>query len=339
VEARGAFIRVGLLIVAGAALLAGLVWFLGGRQIGKGSLYESYFRESVQGLEVGAPVKYRGVTVGRVSEIGLVTAEYDPGMPVQLDRQIYRMVLVRYLMDRARFGRVPETSEAVQLGLRARLASAGLTGVTYIELDFVNPRRYPVDPIPWKPIAEYIPSMPSTLTQVQDAAQQLLTRLDQVDVAKLSSSLISVLDDLHSMVTTGDVHSVLTQLVAVLQTADSSLKTADLAGLTTDLKQTSGAIRNVAKGRDLQRILAGAAQAADKLSATVSQLPPLIAALQKTSRRADNSAADVQQGLGPLLRDMQATAANLRELTEAIRRNPAQALVGQPPPRQTETVR
>jgi paraquat-inducible protein B len=338
-EARGAFIRVGLLIVAGAALLAGLVWFLGGRQVGKGSLYESYFRESVQGLEVGASVKYRGVTVGRVSEIGLVTAEYDPGMPVQLDRQIYRMVLVRYLVDRSRFGRVPETAEAVQLGLRARLASAGLTGVTYIELDFVNPRRYPVDPIPWTPTADYIPSMPSTLTQVQDAAQQVLSRLDQIDMVKLSNTLISVLDDVHSMVTTGDVHTVLTQLAAALQTADTSLKAADLAGLTTDLRHTSGAIRDVAQSRDLQRILAGAAQAADRLSATATQLPSLIAALQGTSRRADNSAADLQQGLGPLLRDMQATAANLRELTEALRRNPAQALVGQPPPRQTETIR
>jgi ABC-type transporter Mla subunit MlaD len=339
VETRYTFIRVGLLIVVGAALLAGLIWFLGGRQIGQGSLYESYFRESVQGLEVGAPVKYRGVTVGRVTEIGLVTAQYDPGMPVQLDRQIYRMVLVRYLVDRARFGRVPETAEAVQLGLRARLASAGLTGVTYIELDFVNPRRYPIDPIPWKPVAEYIPSMPSTLTQVQDAAQQLLNKFDQIDVAKLSTSLITVLDDLHTQLTSGDVHSALTDAAALLQSADTNLKGADLPGLSADLKKTSGAVRDIVQNPDLQRTLANSAQAADRLSVAATQLPRLIATLQATTRRADNSAADVQQSLGPLLRDVQAAVSNLRELTDTLRQNPAGALVGQPPPRQAETAR
>ncbi len=339
-DGRGAFLRVGLLILAGGALLAGLVWFLGGSRI-KGTLYESYFRESVQGLEVGAPVKYRGVTVGRVSEIGLVTAEYDTGMTVQLNRQIYRMVLIRYLVDRSRFGsRIPDTAEAVELGLRARLASAGLTGVTYIELDFVNPRRYPFDPVPWTPLAQYIPSMPSTLTQVQDAAQQLLTRLDQVDITRLTNALIGVLEDLRATMANGDVHVVLEHAATLLRTTEETLKAADLGALTTDLRQTSTAFRDVAQSRDLQRTLAGTAQVADRLAVSAAQLPALIASLQATSRRADSGAADLQQGLGPLLRDMQATAANLRELTEALRRNPAQVLVGQPPPRpQPEAIR
>jgi ABC-type transporter Mla subunit MlaD len=132
---------------------------------------------------------------------------------------------------------------------------------------------------------------------------------------------------------------VLTQAAALLRTTDESVKAADLAGLTADMRRTSGAVREVVAGRDLQRILAGAALAADRLAASAAELPPLIAALQGTSRRADSSAADLQQGLGPLLRDMQATAANLRDLTDSLRRNPAQALVGEPPPRRTETVR
>jgi ABC-type transporter Mla subunit MlaD len=339
-EGRGAFLRVGLLILAGGALLAGLVWFLGGTRISKGTLFESYFRESVQGLEVGAPVKYRGVTIGRVTEIGLVTADYDMGTVVQLNRQIYRMVLVRYLVDRAKFGnRLPETEDAVKLGLRARLASAGLTGVTYIEMDFANPDRYPYVPVPWTPTASYIPSMPSTLLEVQDAAQQLLRRLDQVDIVRLSNAMTGVLEDLRATLASGDVHAVLGEAATLLRTTDNSVKAVDLAGLAADLRQTSGAIRELAQSRDLQRTLAGAAQAADKLAATTAQLPALIASLQATSRRADSGAADLQQGLGPLLRDMQATAANLRELTDSLRRNPAQVLVGQPPPRQPEMVR
>jgi hypothetical protein len=69
------------------------------------------------------------------------------------------------------------------------------------------------------------------------------------------------------------------------------------------------------------------------MSATAAQLPPLIAALQQTVRRTDNSSADIQQALVPVLRDIQATVANLRELTQALRQSPSQALFGAPPPR------
>ena len=98
----------------------------------------------MQGLEVGAPVKYRGVTIGRVTDIGLVSAEYG-GRPADREsrRQTYRLVFVRFEVDTSKIGPVPETAEAVKLGLRARLASQGITGLSYIELDFVDPTRYP----------------------------------------------------------------------------------------------------------------------------------------------------------------------------------------------------
>src|ERR1700688_1749187 len=92
------YLRVGLLIVAGLVLLVALIWFLGGGQIRHGTVFESYFSESVQGLEVGAAVKYRGVTIGRVTALGLVSAEYgeDESM-IDRERQPYRLVFVRYI--------------------------------------------------------------------------------------------------------------------------------------------------------------------------------------------------------------------------------------------------
>ena len=78
---RGLSFRVGLLIVGGIALLIGLVVFLSGNQFSEGVPFESYFKESVQGLEVGAAVKFRGVTLGRVTKIGLVSAEYGRNEP------------------------------------------------------------------------------------------------------------------------------------------------------------------------------------------------------------------------------------------------------------------
>ncbi len=317
-DGRSAFLRVGLLIVAGAALLIGLVWFLGGSRIRNGTVYESYFGESVQGLEIGGAVRYRGVAVGRVSDIGLVTAEYGASMGTEEEQSTYRLVFVRYVVDPKRLGRVPDTQTAVKQGLRARLASAGLTGVTYIELDFVNPGANPANAIPWQPTGDYIPSVPTTLTQVEDATKLLIARIDKIDIVRIANSIDRLLDSSNTLV----------------RNANDQLKAADLPGLIADLRQTASAVRALSENPNIDRTVTNAAAATEKLTQTIAQIPPLIASVQAMSRRADAGVADTQQALVPLLRDILATTANLKELTDSLRRNPAQVLVGQPPPRQ-----
>ena len=316
-EGRGTFLRVGLLIVGGAGLLVGLVWFLGGTRISKGTVYESYFSESVQGLEVGVAVRYRGVAVGRVTDIGLVTAEYGGG-DTKVDQATYRLVFVRYLVDPKRLGRMPDTATAVKLGLRAKLASAGLTGITYIELDFVNPAKNPVALVPWEPVGEYIPSVPTTLTQVEDATKILIEKLNRIDIVALADNANQLLTDLDKLV----------------GRANGQLSAADLPSLVADLRQTSASLRKLAENPDIGRTLTGTAAAAEKLTQAIAKLPPLIVSAQGVSTRANSTVADTQQALVPLLRDLLATAASLKEITASLRRDPAQILVGQPPPRQ-----
>jgi paraquat-inducible protein B len=86
---------------------------------------------------------------------------------------------------------------------------------------------------------------------------------------------------------------------------------------------------------DIGRTLAGTATAAEKLTQAIAKIPPLMASLQAVSKRSDAGVADTAQALVPLLRDLAATTANLKEITDSLRRDPAQILVGQPPPRQT----
>ena len=316
---RGTYLRVGLLIVGGAALLIGLVWFLGGTRIKGGTVYESYFGESVQGLEIGVAVRYRGVAIGRVTDIGLVVAEYGGGDETKVDQATYRLVFVRYLVDPKRMGQVPDTASAVKLGLRARLASTGLTGIRYIELDFVNPDKNPVNSVPWLPVGSYIPSVPTTLSQVEDATKILIEKLNRIDIVLLSENANRLLASVDTLV----------GQTSVLLTA------ADMPGLTADLKQTSASLRSVVENPDIARTLAGTTAATEKLTQTLAKLTPLIGSAQGVAKRADTGVADIQQALVPLLRDLLATLANLKEITASIRRDPAQLLTGQPPARQT----
>ena len=65
------FFKIGLFVIGAAVALVFLLVLLGaGRLFQSKIVMETYFNESVQGLELGSKVKYRGVIVGEVKSIG-----------------------------------------------------------------------------------------------------------------------------------------------------------------------------------------------------------------------------------------------------------------------------
>jgi ABC-type transporter Mla subunit MlaD len=353
---QAAFLRVGLMIVGGTIAVLAVMLFLSGDRWRKGQVFESYFAESVQGLEVGGPVKFRGVTLGRVSRIGLVSAEYSLVNAEEMDLNKYRQVFVRYTIDPARVGRVPDTESAIRTGLRARIASQGITGLSYIELDFVDPAQFPVRQVPWIPAAEVIPSMPSTFTQVQDAAQHFLAELNKVDIPKLVDQITGLVVDIRAELGTGDVHMAIAQIVKLLETVqanvdranvpalvdaarsfvgtmNTTVEQANVAGLVADARVAVTSARNLMDGPELRAMMTNIALAAERLAQATAKLQPVLNSASTTMRRVGDGTADLQQALGPLLRDVQAAAANLREVTDGLRQYPAGALLGGPPPR------
>jgi ABC-type transporter Mla subunit MlaD len=332
--ARGTTLRVGLLIIVGVVAAIWLAMFLGGSRIHNGRVFESYFQESVQGLELGAPVKYRGVTLGRVNQIGLASTLYLPGEAEDARRATYRLVFVRYIIDLGRIGQLAALEAAVRGGLRARLATQGITGLAYIELDYVDPAKFPASPVPWKPQYDVIPTVPSTLAQVQDAAQQLLARINAVDIVALGQGSQRVLDDLHTQLTTGDAHQVLANSAALAESTRAAVERADLPALAAELRGAAADLRAVVNGPEGRGTLAAVARAADRIATAAARLPALMATLDTAARRAGGGLADLQSDLAPVLRDARAAVANLRETTEQLRRYPAGVLLGAPPPRE-----
>jgi phospholipid/cholesterol/gamma-HCH transport system substrate-binding protein len=330
---KALYLRVGVLLAVGIIMAIGLVLFLSRDLVRNGWKFESYFSESVQGLDVGAPVKYRGVTLGQVTDIALVSAAYPESMANQADSS-YQLVVVRYTVDPKKTGSVATPARAVEIGLRARLASQGLTGLAYIELDFVNPRQFPAETVPWTPSGDVIPSMPSTFAQVQDAAQALLAKLQAVDLVRLTTGLQTLLDDVHADVTQGDVHTTMIEAQLLLRTLRATMEQANLPAMTADLQATSASVRNLVQGKQMNELMGSATLAADRFAAAAQRLPQVVSALEAAVKRADNGVGDLLHEVEPALRDARAAAANLRETSETLRRYPSSILLGAPPPRE-----
>lgn len=331
----GTYLRVGLLLVTGIALAVALVMFLGQNRIADGLRYETYIRETVQGLDVGSPVKFRGVQLGQVNEIVLASAAYPATAPTAQDI-VSRLVVVRFVVDQKKFGRAPDTEQAVAAGLRVRLASQGITGLAYLELDFVEAERFPPQPVSWRPQTAVIPSMPSTISQFQDAAQELAAKLQDVDIARLAATAQGLIDTAQSQLGGGELRQTFAEAALLLRTLRGDAEASDVPNLISEIREAVAAIRTLAGGPQSQQLLAASAKTAERLGDAVTRMPALITALEAAVRRLNNGTADAQAELLPALRDARAAAASLRDTSETLRRNPSSILLGAPPPRERQ---
>jgi ABC-type transporter Mla subunit MlaD len=325
------YLRVGALVVVGAALAFGFVMFLAGsRNEGPTATFETYSRESVQGLDVGAPVRYRGVPVGRVTQIGLVSAEYGrpEGVPFT---ESFRLVFVRFAVDTERVGEVPSAAEAIRLGLRARISAQGITGVNYVELDFVDPERFPVPAIPWTPRHPVVPAIPSTVAQVRSAAETLMHRLSEVPLEQMMHDFAELLAALREQASGGDAATLLRDAARTAELVRAAVEQGDIGATLTELRQAAVAARELLAQEELRTAVTSITATAVELRRATAALPETLAGLDRTLRTVRTTTQDVQAELVPILENLRAVTANLRATTQQLRNSPSQTLFGAPP--------
>ncbi|MEO5701316.1 MAG: MlaD family protein, partial [Casimicrobiaceae bacterium] len=69
-SANANYFKLGLFVIAGVGAAIALLLIIGsGRYFQPRVVIETYFNESVQGLDIGSKVKYRGVVIGDVTAI------------------------------------------------------------------------------------------------------------------------------------------------------------------------------------------------------------------------------------------------------------------------------
>ena len=304
------YFKIGLFIISAVGLfLAGIIILSVGVLSKQGLIMETYLDGSVQGLDVGSPIKLRGVRIGQVEKILLADEVYATE---------YHYVIIRFSihphiakqMNMTAF--VPNLKKEIQTGLRLRLATQGLTGVAYMEADYMDPLLYPPLPIDWKPEYAYVPSAPSLISRISDSAGTILRQIEKARVDLLASNM-----NVFVMSMTGLMQEDLKPTLVSAQQA--AKETADLvARLDQDLQRITKS--------DLPPLFQNARQSSSNLVVMSEQVNQM---LQQVGGMLESS----QQQWDETLENIQVTSSEFRELVRNAQQYPSGILFGKPPPR------
>ncbi len=305
---RSSYVLVGVFVLMlGAALIAGLLWLTTGGPPRDYAGYLVYMTESVSGLNVDADVKYKGVSIGRVSEVGL-----DPNNPERV-----RIVLL-VLED------TPVKTDTV-----ATLELQGITGIANINLTGgsrdagplieTGDEEYPI-----------IASRPSLLMRLDDSVSELFASiintsdrmgnlLNEQNQDRIAATLI------HTEALTANLNARAEELNALLENANSLITKVDSA--TTRLPQLVDQFTRTASA--LESMALNLAEAGETLQATSADLQNTVAS-SGTDVRTFTSSALPQAN--QLIQELKITAGNLRAVSESLQDDPSRVLFGGPAP-------
>lgn len=262
--------------------------------------YLIHFEGSVRGLNPGAPVEFRGITVGTVTSVQL---EFDPAtsrirIPVTIEIEPQRIIpnLAAIGVERGK-----AMAELVaNKGLRAQLQTGNLlTGELFVDLVLV-PDAPKAELITTGPIPE-IPSVPATLDQLQASATAILNKIAKLPLDELAASLTRTAEGLERIVTSPDI-----------QEAGKNIGPA-----IAQLQQTIGRF-DTATGPLLERVSGTAAAA----TATLRDAQAAVLSIQRTLGSGSPLASNAEN----LMQELTRAARSIRVLADYLERNP-QALI------------
>jgi len=197
------YFKLGIFIIVTVLIILVGIFFLGARQMFQQEWeFETYFDQSVQGLEVGSPVKMKGVTMGSIQKICFVYEEYDTDLS-------YVYVLFSCHPETLGARKTDQTPEQLRetvkqlaaQGMRLSLDVQGITGTAILDAQFYDPDKYEALKIDWNPKYPYVPSISGALARMGKTLEKTLDNLSQIDFAAMGEKVDQSLTSVSKMLT------------------------------------------------------------------------------------------------------------------------------------------
>ncbi|KRC12285.1 mammalian cell entry protein [Hydrogenophaga sp. Root209] len=321
---------IGAFVVVGLSLIAATIIALAGNSLfTRKEKAVMFFSGSVYGLQVGAPVVFRGVRVGSVESISVFydrrSDDFSIPVLVALDSDA-----VSGLDGRRTEGVELALPALVERGLSAQLSMQSLlTGQLYVDLD-LRPER------PGKLRGTYrdVPEIPTTAT----AIQALKNQLEGMDFRKIAEDVSAIAASARALVSGPELKQALADLAEITATINRVSTRLDkrIDPLANELQRSLSSTRTAMN--DLSRAAGSVNDTSDRVSSVLAPDAPLVQNLQRAADEVARSAASLREatandsslrlGADRALEDLSRAARAMRDLAETLEQQPDAVLRG-----------
>jgi paraquat-inducible protein B len=307
----GLFLVVALVIFLATALL--FIQRLRSREV---IAMVTYTRENVSGLDISSPVRYRGVPVGRVTEV-----QVDPrAITIEIDFELFLDRLTTIGANVKRIQHLADLGGMVPK-LRAQVVANPVTGEAYLLLDLPENPPPPIE-LGFTPDRPYVASMPSAFAKLQDRLPEVLDRAELTlqTLREIISRIPDSLDRSDRFFT--NVERIIRESELQALSADSrkffTATSAQIAQITAEMDGVFGTEGTLVKLSDEAR---AAIKAAD--------LPAVTRSARDAADNSKLAADDLRRSL-PVIRD---SLEQLRDLARQLEEQPESVVYGPRPPK------
>jgi phospholipid/cholesterol/gamma-HCH transport system substrate-binding protein len=295
---------IGIFVTAGLILaVVAIVWLGASTYFQKGTIFVTFFDESVQGLSVDSNVKYRGVNVGTVRSIRVAP-----------DNNLVEVVM-KISMEGGN-----------EKNLTAKLRSAGLTGIVYIELDRSVKEDIDLSPkVDFSAQHPVILSRPSDSKYILSMVDNIVSEMKKIDIKSIFLEVKEITEGINDYVNGPKMKNIVDSLESTTAGLDRAVRQIDkltAEGKLDDvLKEARGTIADT-------RALIGKIREdldAMKLVDSAGRANQVVAGVDKSVR-------DMTFDLKNTTDNLQRASENLDILIDKLRDDPSDLLFSRPPP-------
>ncbi len=316
---------IGIFVLGAIALLvAGVLVLGGGKFFVTEHTYITYFDGSVKGLSIGSPVMFRGVKVGEVTRISIVSDQAGHKLHIPV---VFKLIPTKIKGTDREFQRDPKSIEKTvkNLGLRTQLQSISfVTGQLMLSLDF-----FPDKPAQYVGLStEYpeIPSVPTPLERLQKTLEDLPLRDIVINLNATIKSVNELVSSINGKKTIENIDATLKDLQAIVKNVNNRI-----GPLVATISKTAGAA-DAALNETSETMAVTRRELSEFVTTSKGTLKAAEAALRQSEQTLQAYSEDSRLAteMSKTLRELSATTRSLRQLSDYLERHPESLLRGKP---------
>ena len=282
----------------------------------------TYVEESVQGLTTGSPVKYKGVPIGKVSDISIIVNNNEIRIDIEIDLSKIHQRTGNTIAKSRELGReqfYDFLTSASKEGLACRIEPDGITGSKYVEMNFFTDERTPKSSRQafFEKGIFVMPSTPSMMANLRTNIFEILTSVAAVDFKGISKQTLELLDRANKTLDRAKLDQLSVNADAVIRKINQTVSNLNQV---LDQKQMRTTIRDMEESLKAIKKLAVQTEntvASANLSETASDI-----------RQLSKSLKDSSDTLQTALQKANDTMDSVTDLVRYLNDNPASLLHG-----------